>query len=292
MTARSLLLFAIPFFLGACSSDSFTAPEDGGGPDGAADSAAVDAVADTLSDVVAPPVDANGDSTTVDAGWKPPAPLACASAPADAIFCADFDTSNDPGADWSSVFKNNGDVLLNLTNFYSGARAAKTVANGNPPSQGVLYKNSIDTTHARFVLSFAFRVESVDTAAVVRVGRFEYPPATGPFGNVGFDLVVGPGTAVALAVSAPAGDAGSSVNQTYLGAYTKGSWHHVILDVKTKAPVTVDVSLDGSKQTFSPSIPGSGSQFGNRDIYLGARASTNMVSAATVQIDDVLLRAL
>jgi hypothetical protein len=293
MTERSLLLLlAIPFSLAACSSDSFTAPDDAGGADAAADSPVADAGADTLSDAVAPPPDAGGDAAAVDAGWVPPAPLVCANAPSDAIFCADFDTNGDPAAGWTSTFKINGDVTSDLANFYSSARAAKTAAFGNPPSYGTLYKNSTDTTHVRFVLSFAFRVDNVDTAAGVRVGRFEYPPDTGPFGSVGFDVVVGPGLSVALSVSTPSGDAGVSTSSVNLGNYTKGAWHHVVLNVKTKAPVAVEASFDAAKQTFNPNIPGTGSSFGNRDIFLGARAVTSMASTATIQIDDVLLRAL
>jgi len=290
MTARSLflLLLAIPFSLTACSSDSFATPSDGG-PD---DSAAVDAAADTLSDVVAPPPDASGsDGQAPDAGWKPPPPLVCASAPAGTIFCADFDESNDPGAGWSSIFKLNGDVTLDLTNFYSSARAARTLANGNPQSYGTLYQNNVDATHTQFALSYAFRVEAVDNAATVRVARFSYPSAT-TSSNVNFDVVIGPGTGVGLSVSTSAVDGGTTSNSFNLGSYTKGVWHHVVLNVKVKpTPVQIGASFDGAEQTFSPNLPPAGGLVNTRDLHMGAQAETDMASPATIQIDDVLLRA-
>lgn len=287
MTARSLLLLlAIPFSLPACSSDSFATPGDGGSDDAAADTAA-----DTSSDVVAPPPDAGGgDGQTVDGGWKPPPPLVCASAPADAIFCADFDESNDPGSGWSSIFKLNGDVTLDLTNFYSSARAAKTVANGNPQSYGNLYQNNLDATHSHFALSYAFRVEAVDTAATVRVGQFTYPAVT--TSSVSFDVVLGPGPGVGLSVVSTAGDGGTATSSFSLGSYKKGVWHHVVLDIKVKpAPVSIKASFDGAEQTFSPNISAAGGLTNNRDLHMGAQAETNMASPATIQIDDVLLRA-
>lgn len=290
MTGRSLSLFAISFSLAACSSDAFTSPDDGGS-DASADSPVGDATADTLSDSVAPPPDAGGDAVVADAGWKPPPPLLCSSAPSDAIFCADFDTSNDPSAGWTSPFKLNGDVNIDLTHFYSGPRSARTAAFGNPSSYGNLYKNSLDGTHTHLVLSFAFRVDGVDPAAAVRVSNLQYPADSGPFGNVAFDVVLGPGPAVGLTVSAPAGDAGVSVSGVYLGPYVKGTWHHVTLDVKVKPSVAIETSFDAAKQTFSPSVPAAGTQFQNRDITLGARALTAMAVPATIQIDDVLLRA-
>ena len=290
MTGRSLFLL-VPLSLAACSSDSFTSPDDGGA-DVSLDSPVGDSATDTLSDSVAPPLDGGGDAVLVDAGWKPPPPLVCGSAPSDEIFCADFDGSNDPSAGWSSAFKLNGDVTIDLTQFYSGPRAAKTVALGNPASYGNLYKNSTNGTSTHFVLSFAFRVDGVDTAATVRVSNFAYLASTGPFGNVGFDVVVGPGPGVGLTVSAPLGDAGVSVSGINLGSYVTGKWHHVVLDVKVKPSVAVETSFDGAKQTFSPNVPAASSQYLNRDITLGARALTDMAVPATIQIDDVLLRAL
>jgi len=71
-----------------------------------------------------------------------------------------------------------------------------------------------------------------------------------------------------------------------------GKWHHVVLDVKVKPSVAVETSFDGAKQTFSPNVPAASSQYLNRDITLGARALTDMAVPATIQIDDVLLRAL
>jgi len=258
---------------------------------GAGAAASFDAGADVSLDAGADAsLDAGSDAMPVDGGWKPPPPLQCANAPSDAIFCADFDTSNDPSAGWSSVLKLNGDVTIDPTNFNSSAHAAKAVANGNSPSYGILYKNTVDTTHERFVLSFAFRVGSVDTAATVRVGRFEYA-ASGPAAKVDFDVVVGPGPGVGLVLSTPTGDGGTFVDRFNVGIYQIGAWHHVTVDGKTN-PFALVVAFDSAKQVIVPSSPVSNSVIGNRDIYFGASATTNMVSAATIQIDDVLLRAL
>jgi hypothetical protein len=290
MTARSLLLLAIPFSLGACSSDSFATPDDGG----ATDAPAADTSADTLSDVVTPPPDASGvDGQAFDAGWKPPPPLVCANAPADAIFCADFDESADVAQGWTATFAPSGSVTSDTSVFYSPGRSAKTVANAGFPTYGQLYKNYIDSLvlHTHFALSFAFRIASTDNAATVEVAHLEYPAASGPVGNVRFNVVVGPGPAVKLVLTQPAGDAGSAATEYNLGSYQTATWHHLALDLKVTGAVKVDADLDGAKQSFSPGLPAADPSIKVRDIYVGARSVTTTSSPATINVDDVLYRA-
>ena len=288
MTARSLLLIAIPFSL-ACGGDSFTSPDDGGAD--AFDGSATDAIPDTRSDVITP-IDAGGDAVTIDAGWVAPPPLNCANAPPDAVFCADFDTNVDAAQGWKAPFVQNGTLTSDTTNFYSAARSLKAVANAGFPAYAELFEDYLDSNaHANLALSFAFRVASTDTTVKVRVAELSYFAATAPSGNVRYDVVVGAGAAVTLITTTPAPDAGVSTTSFALGTYTIGVWHHVSLELKVTAPVKVNVELDGAKQTFSPGLPAADTNLKVRNITAGAHALTSLSSSATMNVDDVLLRA-
>ena len=287
MTRGSLFLLAIPLAFAACSGDAFTSPDDGGS-DTAVDAPVGDASTDARPDAP-PPVDGStGDAIAVDAGWQPPPPLVCAQAPADAVFCANFDNSTNAAQDWTATFTPSGTITSDTVISYSPGRSAKAVANAGSTTYAELYEQVVPAAHSHIVFSFAFRVTGTDTTAKVRIAELEYVAASGPFGKVDFGVILGSGTGVTLTISTPT----PSVTEYNLGNYKVGTWHHVSLDVKVVSPVKVDANFDGSKQSFSPVCPAADTvSYKTRDIYVGARGVTTTASVATLNFDDVLLRA-
>lgn len=274
-SSRSHALLALAAALCGCSLlvslDSLRS-SDGGGPDAEADA----------------PVDAN------DAGADSSAPSAfCANVDAaNVVLCEDFDeTDAATFAGWSAV----------------GTVARDDVAWTSPPfslttstPQQLDAAASAPAAHIR--RTFAQPVSTVRASFAARIDQFDTLSSAAYLNQVtitsgGIDVqyrVVAYASQLNFQAHIPSGqDAATQSANFPLTMWTKGTWHHVVVDIDVAAtPAALTVTVDGLV-----AVPDAGVAFAafgagqSMDVQAGIYYASTPENGWSVRVDDVLVQA-
>jgi hypothetical protein len=263
----------------------FSGP-DGGSTDGAAN--------DVVGDVTAFDAITN-DGGTDDASDGSTA-FTCNPAPSNTILCDDFESSNMPGSKFVSTFVyGGGAVAFDTVNYVTPTHAVTFTAPAisTTPAFADLLSEGTNVTTSTVSLHAALRIHQIDTTQDVSLMRISYA-APSTLGHVTFD-VVATTNALALAVTEPTPDGGTSVAKTFaLTGYVVDKWEFVRVDVTTSPDVSVAAYV-GTLQVVAPtilSVPAPSANDKVRDALVGIIYLPGSAIPTSIDVDDFLFRGM
>jgi hypothetical protein len=218
---------------------------------------------------------------TTDASTEDPS-APCSQQPSGYLFCDDFDSEPEAGSDWLwDISMSGGSVALDTSQYKTPPSSALFTA-PSPPASGQLGQH-VGSPPNGYRLAFDLRVDVTDLDSVPQLGVAQvYRDSSND--ELSVNYVLGPGPQCAAQFFE-----GTSGTQTEvsLALPPLQTWTRIVLVYDADQGVTVieDGKTIGASPAAAHGPPGSTS------IIVGAVYSNPPGSAATVEIDDVVMRA-